>query len=767
MPGDVSRRPPRPRRGGRRPPGHHRHPARRRPRLRRQPRDGRDAGPRPPGRRGPGLRRRPRPQRGHPALARQHPDRPLPVPARGARQQRLRPAGDGADARHPAQAGRLRHRRLRRPPIRWTRGFGLDHGFDVYDDQLSRAARNPTEFVIAERRGDQVVAAGPRLVAVPSAASAASSGSTSTIRTPPTIRRSRSPAATATKPYLGEVAATDSFLAPLLEPFLDGKEPPALVVVTADHGEALGDHGELTHGLFAYEATLKVPLVVWGAGRRARAGTSAAGAARRHRAHGARRAAARIPGGAARPLAAGSRRRPARRAYFEALSHQPEPRLGAAARRAPRAAASRSTCRCPSSTTCPSDPRERATSSPRSGGRRAPCAAPCPRSRSGRRRKGSGLARGGGAPAQPRLLRRAAARGEGGLHGGGRSQEPGRARPQAPPGGRALLPRPLRGGRRAWRARWSPSGPSWPRPTSTLALALRQLERHGEAIEVLRSAPAGAAAAGESLRRQLGLALAETGRAARGGRGPAAASPRPATPPPSNALGIALSDAGRHAEGVAVLQRACRGDPEDPKATRTWASSLLRMDRPAEARDQLRAGARAQRPSCRSPGTRWAWRSTSSKGRPRRSTPGSAPWRSTRGSTTRSTTSGWSPARPAGAPRRARPSRQFVAHRAAAALRAPTSSKARQILRGARRMTRRSSLVLAAPCSSCSPPAAAAGGERRGRTFHKAPVILISIDTLRSDHLPAYGYSKVETPAIDALRQRRDPLRARLQPLCR
>ncbi len=65
-------------------------------------------------------------------------------------------------------------------------------------------------------------------------------------------------------PYLGEVAATDHFLAPLLEPFLDGREPPALIALTADHGEALGDHGELTHGLFAYEPTLAVPLVLWG-----------------------------------------------------------------------------------------------------------------------------------------------------------------------------------------------------------------------------------------------------------------------------------------------------------------------------------------------------------------------------------------------------------------------------------------------------------------------------------------------------------------------
>ena len=37
------------------------------------------------------------------------------------------------------------------------------------------------------------------------------------------------------------------------------------IVVTADHGESLGDHGETTHGLFAYESTLAVPLIVSGA----------------------------------------------------------------------------------------------------------------------------------------------------------------------------------------------------------------------------------------------------------------------------------------------------------------------------------------------------------------------------------------------------------------------------------------------------------------------------------------------------------------------
>src|SRR5713226_294806 len=38
-------------------------------------------------------------------------------------------------------------------------------------------------------------------------------------------------------------------------------------------------------------------------------------------------------------------------------------------------------------------------------------------------------------------------------------------------------------------------------------------------------------------------------------------------------------------------------------------------------------------------------------------------------------------------------------------------------------------------------------------TFPKAPLVLISSDTLRADHLPAYGYRAVETPHLDRLRR--------------
>ena len=43
-------------------------------------------------------------------------------------------------------------------------------------------------------------------------------------------------------------------------------------------------------------------------------------------------------------------------------------------------------------------------------------------------------------------------------------------------------------------------------------------------------------------------------------------------------------------------------------------------------------------------------------------------------------------------------------------------------------------------------------GAGRAETFPEAPVVLISVDTLRSDHLPFYGYKGVETPALSALR---------------
>jgi choline-sulfatase len=64
-------------------------------------------------------------------------------------------------------------------------------------------------------------------------------------------------------PYLGEIAALDAALGEFLEPLrLDGTLDGALVLVVGDHGEALGEHGEPTHGALAYEVTARVPFLM-------------------------------------------------------------------------------------------------------------------------------------------------------------------------------------------------------------------------------------------------------------------------------------------------------------------------------------------------------------------------------------------------------------------------------------------------------------------------------------------------------------------------
>ena len=62
--------------------------------------------------------------------------------------------------------------------------------------------------------------------------------------------------------YYGEVAYVDQLIGRLRSDL-----PDAAWIVCGDHGEALGDHGELTHGLFVYDATARVPLIVASPGR--------------------------------------------------------------------------------------------------------------------------------------------------------------------------------------------------------------------------------------------------------------------------------------------------------------------------------------------------------------------------------------------------------------------------------------------------------------------------------------------------------------------
>jgi len=64
-------------------------------------------------------------------------------------------------------------------------------------------------------------------------------------------------------PYRGEIAYTDEQTGRLIEGWrTHGRLDRSVVVLAADHGEGLGDHGEPTHAYFIYDSTVRVPLAI-------------------------------------------------------------------------------------------------------------------------------------------------------------------------------------------------------------------------------------------------------------------------------------------------------------------------------------------------------------------------------------------------------------------------------------------------------------------------------------------------------------------------
>lgn len=67
----------------------------------------------------------------------------------------------------------------------------------------------------------------------------------------------------ASEPYDGEIAYTDSVLGSVLEVLQrHGLYQNTVIAVVADHGEAFGEHGERWHGMFLYDETIHVPLLL-------------------------------------------------------------------------------------------------------------------------------------------------------------------------------------------------------------------------------------------------------------------------------------------------------------------------------------------------------------------------------------------------------------------------------------------------------------------------------------------------------------------------
>ncbi len=143
--------------------------------------------------------------------------------------------------------------------------FGLARGFDVYDDSFQE--ETPFKSANSERRADEVFASfaswldknapdrffawvhffDPHLPYHP----------------PPDLA-----AEFIDRPYDGEIASMDRALGKIIQALqqknLLGR---TLIVLAGDHGEEFGEKGEVGHGIFLYEPSVRVPLILWAGGR--------------------------------------------------------------------------------------------------------------------------------------------------------------------------------------------------------------------------------------------------------------------------------------------------------------------------------------------------------------------------------------------------------------------------------------------------------------------------------------------------------------------
>jgi len=145
---------------------------------------------------------------------------------------------------------------------------GLDRGFDLYSDEFEGADGDDTRFLGQfQKRGDVVTSEAFDWLE--------SNGTTERVFAwihlydPHDPYEPPEPYATeyADRLYDGEVAWSDELIGRLdtkLEEL--GLRDDTLLIVTSDHGEGLGDHGETLHGFFIYQSTLAVPLLFRGPG---------------------------------------------------------------------------------------------------------------------------------------------------------------------------------------------------------------------------------------------------------------------------------------------------------------------------------------------------------------------------------------------------------------------------------------------------------------------------------------------------------------------
>ena len=139
--------------------------------------------------------------------------------------------------------------------------FGLNNGFDVYDDKIVHAEhKGESDDPHLERPANKTCDAALAWLAQPRDGAyflwVHLFDPHLPFEPPPPFNQ------TLADPYDGEIAFMDSQIGRLMSALEQrGERSRTLVVLAGDHGESLGEHGEKDHRLFVYNATMHVPLI--------------------------------------------------------------------------------------------------------------------------------------------------------------------------------------------------------------------------------------------------------------------------------------------------------------------------------------------------------------------------------------------------------------------------------------------------------------------------------------------------------------------------
>ena len=184
-------------------------------------------------------------------------------PSHGVRGNVVFTLGD----KYPTLATRLKGRGYRTAafvgayPV--AAAFGFNQGFETFDEEFHETS--PIDQG-AERRANEVADAATRWLA-----GVGTSPFFAWLHfydphapyDPPAPYNARF----AGHPYDGEIAFTDAQIGRVVDALRSaGRDRDTIIMVVADHGEGLGDHHELTHGVLTYQSTMRVPLIVAGSG---------------------------------------------------------------------------------------------------------------------------------------------------------------------------------------------------------------------------------------------------------------------------------------------------------------------------------------------------------------------------------------------------------------------------------------------------------------------------------------------------------------------